>query len=104
LIEAMALGTPVVSTDCESGPSEILANGKYGYLTPVGDSEKLAEAILQVLAGNLKPIDPAWLEQFGLETATRKYLDVLGTTSLGTTSLGATRASSQPLAMIEQNN
>lgn len=104
LIEAMALGTPVVSTDCESGPSEILANGKYGYLTPVGDSEKLAEAILQVLAGNLKPIDPAWLEQFGLETATRKYLDVLGTTSLGTTSLGTTRASSQPLAMIEQNN
>jgi glycosyltransferase involved in cell wall biosynthesis len=78
LIEAMAFGTPVVSTDCESGPSEILAVGKYGYLTPVGDSEALAEAILQVLAGNQKPIDPDWLNQFGLETATSKYLDILG--------------------------
>uniref|UniRef100_A0A832M240 Glycosyltransferase n=1 Tax=Oscillatoriales cyanobacterium SpSt-402 TaxID=2282168 RepID=A0A832M240_9CYAN len=78
LIEAMALGTPVVSTDCESGPSEILANGKYGYLTPVGNSEALADAILQVLSGNPKPIEPAWLDQFGLETATQKYLDVLG--------------------------
>lgn len=78
LIEAMALGTPVVSTDCKSGPSEILANGKYGYLTPVGDSDALADAILQVLSGNSKPIEPAWLEQFGLETATEKYLDVLG--------------------------
>jgi glycosyltransferase involved in cell wall biosynthesis len=77
-IEAMALGTPVVSTDCQSGPAEILADGKYGYLTPVGDSEALAEAILQVLAGNQKQIDPDWLNQFGLESATSKYLDILG--------------------------
>ncbi|EKQ68640.1 glycosyltransferase [Leptolyngbyaceae cyanobacterium JSC-12] len=81
LIEAMALGTPVVSTDCESGPAEILAEGKYGYLTPVGDSDALADAILQVLSGNPKPIDLTWLDQFGLETATRKYLDVLGIAS-----------------------
>ncbi|MBF2028653.1 MAG: glycosyltransferase [Oscillatoriales cyanobacterium C42_A2020_001] len=78
LIEAMALGTPVVSTDCESGPSEILANGKYGYLTPVGDSDALADAILEVLSGNPKPLEPAWLDQFGLETATQRYLEVLG--------------------------
>lgn len=80
LIEAMALGTPVVSTDCESGPAEILANGKYGYLTPVGDSEALAAAILQVLSGHHKSIEPSWLDQFGLETATRKYLKILGIT------------------------
>jgi glycosyltransferase involved in cell wall biosynthesis len=78
LIEAMAFGTPVVSTDCESGPSEILADGKYGYLTPVGDSEALAEAILKVLAGNQKPIEPTWLNQFRLEAATCKYLNILG--------------------------
>lgn len=78
LIEAMALGTPVVSTDCESGPSEILADGKYGYLTPVADSEALADSILQVLAGNHKPVDSQWLDQFGLETATGKYLNILG--------------------------
>lgn len=80
LIEAMALGTPVVSTDCESGPSEILAGGKYGYLTPVGDSEALADAILQVLSGNPKSIDSNWLDQFGLETATQKYINILGIT------------------------
>jgi glycosyltransferase involved in cell wall biosynthesis len=78
LIEAMALGKPVVSTDCESGPSEILADGKYGFLTPVGDSEALASAILEVLSGNPKPIDLMWLDQFGLEFATQKYLNVLG--------------------------
>ncbi|MBC7946834.1 MAG: glycosyltransferase [Chitinophagaceae bacterium] len=78
LIEAMALGKPVVSTDCESGPFEILAGGKYGYLTPVGDSEALAEGINQVLLGNPRAVDPSWLEQFGLEMATQKYLHVLG--------------------------
>jgi glycosyltransferase involved in cell wall biosynthesis len=77
LIEAMALGTPVVSTDCKSGPSEILAGGKYGYLTPVGDSDALADAMLNVL-DQPKPIDSAWLEQFGLESATQKYLHALG--------------------------
>ncbi len=42
LIEAMALGTPVVSTDCPYGPSETLAGGRYGALVPVGDHEALA--------------------------------------------------------------
>ena len=78
LIEAMALGTPVVSTDCESGPSEILANGKYGHLVPVSDSKALGDAILQVLSGNSKSVDSSWLEQFTLETATQKYLNILG--------------------------
>lgn len=80
LIEAMALGIPVVSTNCESGPSEILADGKYGYLTPVGDSEALADSILQVLSGNQKSVDSNWLNQFGLEAATCKYLNILGIT------------------------
>ena len=78
LIEAMAVGVPVVSTDCESGPSEILDNGKYGSLTPVGDSNALAEAILSTLSGKSKEVDPAWLNQFSLSTATQQYLDVLG--------------------------
>jgi glycosyltransferase involved in cell wall biosynthesis len=78
LIEAMALGIPVVSTDCESGPSEILADGKYGYLTPVGDSDALAVAILQVLSGRVQSIDSHWLDQFDVEMATQKYLKILG--------------------------
>lgn len=78
LVEAMAVGTPVVSTNCESGPEEILDNGKYGELVSVGDREAMAAAILRVLAGNVKSVDPAWLEQFTLENATLKYLEFLG--------------------------
>jgi glycosyltransferase involved in cell wall biosynthesis len=78
LVEALAVGTPVVSTNCESGPSEILASGKYGDLTPVGDSKTMAEAILNVLAGNIKKVDFSWLNQFTSETCAEKYLQVLG--------------------------
>jgi glycosyltransferase involved in cell wall biosynthesis len=45
LVEAMTCGTPVVSTNCPSGPVEILEGGKYGRLVPVGDPEALGEAI-----------------------------------------------------------
>lgn len=50
LVEAMACGTPVVSTDCPSGPAEILENGKWGRLVPVGDENAMAEAILDTLS------------------------------------------------------
>lgn len=45
IIEALASGTPVVSTDCPYGPREILQGGRYGALTPVGDAAALAAAI-----------------------------------------------------------
>lgn len=75
LVEAMSLGIPVVSTDCPSGPREILNNGRYGWLTPVGDSEALALSIESVLAGHCKAADPAWLEQFTVENVTRQYMN-----------------------------
>ena len=49
LIEAMSCGCPVVSTDCPSGPYEILEKGKYGKLVPLGDPTNMARAIAATL-------------------------------------------------------
>jgi glycosyltransferase involved in cell wall biosynthesis len=49
IIEALACGTPVVSTDCPYGPSEILQGGRFGTLTPVGDAPAMAAAIADAL-------------------------------------------------------
>lgn len=78
LVEAMAAGTPVVSTDCESGPAEILAQGQYGKLVPVGDSQAMAAAILATLT---EPTNPEPLKQrameFSLENSVNQYLRIL---------------------------
>ncbi|HEY6933367.1 MAG TPA: glycosyltransferase [Marmoricola sp.] len=55
LIEAMSCGTPVVATDCPSGPRELLAGGRHGRLVPVGDSTTMAAGILDALAGRVAP-------------------------------------------------
>lgn len=49
LVEAMACGTPVISTDCPYGPREILDDGRYGELTPVADWQAMADGIERVL-------------------------------------------------------
>lgn len=50
LTEALALGVPVVATDCPSGPSEITQNGRYGRLVPMQDPQALADAMASALA------------------------------------------------------
>jgi glycosyltransferase involved in cell wall biosynthesis len=49
IIEAMACGVPVISTDCHSGPNEIIDEGINGILVPPKDEKKLADAILAIL-------------------------------------------------------
>lgn len=55
LIQAMACGTPVVSTNCPSGPSEILEDGKWGRLVAVNDSKALSKAIMETLKEKTPP-------------------------------------------------
>ena len=77
LVEAMAAGTPVISTNCESGPAEILANGKYGKLVSVGDSRELARAIVQTFKERLDAsILQARASDFCLEKAATQYIHV----------------------------
>ena len=78
LIEALACGCPVVSTDCPSGPREILEDGKWGTLVPVGDAEKLAEAMVKTLNN---PPQRARLkeraEAFNVASAVKQYQKTL---------------------------
>ncbi|QOR84160.1 glycosyltransferase [Geobacillus stearothermophilus] len=78
LVEAMACGTTVVSTDCPSGPREILEDGTYGMLVPVEDVEGLAGAVLKCLLKNDLDKDKliARSNDFHVEKIAREYIDL----------------------------
>jgi len=76
-MEALTLGTPVVSTDCPSGPAEILANGTYGEMVPMDDPAALAGAVERVFAGARKVIPAAALERFNADAITERYLGLM---------------------------
>jgi glycosyltransferase involved in cell wall biosynthesis len=76
LIEAMALGKPVVATDCPSGPREILNDGQYGTLVPVGDVEGLAAGISSMINNPVEPL-PTWVDRFRPESTIQAYLRAL---------------------------
>ena len=81
LIQAMACGTPVIATDCESGPREILQGGLFGRIVPVGNPQAMADAIDAVLAEARRPESEAAWRPYTQAAAVDQYLDVLGVAS-----------------------
>lgn len=78
LVEALAANIPVISTNCPSGPPELLQNGKYGTLVPVNDPVAMADAIVKQII-NPRPAAPkeSWLP-YTLENVVMAYEKALG--------------------------
>ncbi len=77
LIEALAVGVPIVATDCPVGPREILVDGTYGTLVPVGKPDAIARAIKSVLQSPRPQLSKDSLQRFEHGTAVQAYLDLL---------------------------
>jgi len=78
LIEALAFGVPVIATDCDFGPRELIQNGTGGFLVPVGDVEKMADAILRLCADPqlmhaFSEAGPAAVKRFECTNAIREW-------------------------------
>ena len=81
LLEAMAAGTPIVATDCPSGPRELLLDGKAGQLVPVGDVDMMAESMRKVLSdAALRPeligSARARVRAFDLDAVGRRFIQL----------------------------
>lgn len=76
MLESLACGTPVVSTDTPYGPSDILDGGKLGKLTPVGSAEDMARAMVETLRGDAPPEEALTrrAEDFSCEKVADEYL------------------------------
>ncbi len=77
LAEALACGVPIVSTDCLYGPREILENGKYGLLVPVGDWKQFSQAMHKILVDHPSPeLLRARGQSFSVARCAEEYLNL----------------------------
>ena len=78
ILEALALGRNVVSTDCHAGPAEILSGIGGCNLVPVGDPEKLSNAILEKLNEKLdtREADDR-LQEYDIKTVSQRYIELM---------------------------
>lgn len=78
LIQALGLGMKVVSTDCQSGPREILRNGERGKLVPVGNEEQLAEAMVASMKESTNPdIAEQIIEEYSPRSIIPQYCRII---------------------------
>jgi glycosyltransferase involved in cell wall biosynthesis len=83
LLEAMAIGTAVISTDCPFGPRELLDDGRYGALVDVADVGGLTRALLAELASEdvgieaRREVRAGWMRQYDPQVIARRYLDLV---------------------------
>ena len=77
VVEALACGVPIVSTDCPFGPAEILEDGRWGKLVGIGDSTAMAEAILKTLNGDVVRSSEDRAQAFSGEKSVAEYKRVL---------------------------
>jgi len=74
LIEALACGAPIVSTNCKSGPKEILDKGRWGRIVPVGDANAMANAIVESIDSGRVARPDSCYAPFTIEAVTHQYL------------------------------
>lgn len=97
IVEALACGTPVISTDCPYGPAEILDNGRHGRLVPVADVEAMAAAMDSLIN---ETCDPASLraraQSYHVDHIADRYMDLFASVSATVRALWPGRAFCQP--------